>query len=131
MNPQTPKSKLTISSQIQSMKYALKGIALFFKSEHHAWMHAVAAIVVITMGFMFGITNSEWIWLVFAIGFVFVAEMLNTAIEYTIDLVSPEFNPKAGAVKDVAAGAVTLAALTALVIGALVFVPHFIKFFAV
>ena len=129
MNPQNQKNKLTISGQVQSVKYSLKGISIFFKNEYHAWIHAIAAIVVVAMGFVFGISNSEWIWLVFAIGFVFVAEMLNTAIEYTIDLVSPEFNPKAGAVKDVAAGAVTLAAITALIIGSLVFIPHFIKYF--
>jgi diacylglycerol kinase len=78
---------------------------------------------VIFFGFYLGISVFEWIALVFAIGFVLVAEAFNTAIEIDIDLTSPQYHPYARDTKDVAAAAVLLAVLVAIVVGLIVFLP--------
>ncbi|MGV3598612.1 MAG: diacylglycerol kinase family protein [Bacteroidota bacterium] len=111
---------------ITSFKYAFSGIAKVFTSEFNFRFHSVAAIAVIIAGFVLDITRTEWLFIAFAIGIVLVAEAINSAIEKLVDLVSPQQQPLAGWVKDVAAGAVLIAAITAAVIGALVFVPYII-----
>ncbi|MFY9311038.1 MAG: diacylglycerol kinase family protein [Bacteroidia bacterium] len=113
-----------IHSRIKSFGFAFEGIATFFKTQHNAWIHTVAAMTVIALGFYFNVNTTEWCFLILAIALVMLAEMLNTAIEFLTDLASPEFHPLAKKVKDVAAGAVLFAAFAAVIIGILVFVPH-------
>lgn len=110
--------------------YAFRGIALFFKTQRNSWIHLFAAITAIAMGFLFSITQLQWLFIVCAIGLVFTAEALNTAIEFLADFVSPEWNDKIGHVKDVAAGAVLFAAFTALAIGLIIFVPYLLACFS-
>jgi diacylglycerol kinase (ATP) len=81
-------------------------------------------VVVIGLGFYFNINRTEWALVALAVGTVWSAELANTAIEALTDLVSPEYHPLAGKAKDVAAGAVLLAAFAALVVGALIFAPR-------
>jgi len=116
----------SIGDRLLSFGFAFQGLITFFKTQHNAWIHLLSAIVVIVLGFIYHITPVEWCWLIVAIGFVFAAEMFNTAIEFLTDLVSPQFHPLAKKVKDVAAGAVLVAALTAVAIGLIVFLPKFI-----
>ena len=92
-----------------------------FKNEHNAQIHLTAMGVVVLVGILLKINYTEWCFVAFAIGFVLSAEAFNTAIEALVDLVSPEYNKKAGLVKDVAAGGVLIAALTSVVIGCVVF----------
>lgn len=80
-------------------------------------------VIVIAAGFYFEISLMEWGLITFAVGIVLVSELMNTAVEYLVDLIEPEINEKAGLIKDIAAGAVLLAAGTALVIGLIVFIP--------
>ena len=89
-------------------------------------IHLFATILVGIAGWYFQLSGNEWLWIVLAIGLVLVAELLNTAIELLVDLVSPEFNVKAGKVKDVAAGAVIVAALISVIIAAIIFIPKLI-----
>lgn len=112
--------------RILSFKYALQGLITFFRTQHNAWIHLVAAVIVVILGFIMKITTIEWCWLTFSIAFVFIAEMVNTALEFLTDLVSPEFHPLAGKVKDVAAAAVLLAAMAAAIIGGIIFIPRFL-----
>ena len=77
--------------------------------------------MVICAGFYFRITTSEWCWLVLCFGMVLSAELFNTAIENLVDMVSPEYHPLAGKVKDVAAGAVVVTAGTSVIIALLIF----------
>jgi diacylglycerol kinase len=114
-----------MKNRFSSFKYAFHGIAHALRTQPNLWIHAAAAIAVIIAGFYFGISRMEWLAVVFAIGFVICAELVNTAIELFVDMVSPERQEKAGRVKDIAAGAVLIAALTALTIGLFVFVPKF------
>lgn len=115
--------KSSLSQFFASFKYAFNGIAKSFLIESKIRFHSLAAAVVIIAGFILDITYTEWALLVFAIGMVFTAEMINTGIEKIVDLVSPQKHPLAGLIKDLAAGAVLIAAITAAIIGLLVFVP--------
>jgi len=94
------------------------------KSQHNAWVHACATVAVIVAGLVFGVSSSEWCWLVLAIMAVWTAEALNTAFEFLADVASPEFHPLVKHSKDVAAGAVLISAIGAVVIGLLVLGPH-------
>ncbi len=115
-----------ISDRIKSFDFALQGIVVFFKTQHNAWIQLIATLLVIVSGFYFDVNSTEWCWLIAAISFVLIAEMFNTAIEFLTDLVSPEYNPLAKKVKDVAAGAVLIAAIAAIAIGLIIFLPEII-----
>src|SRR4030095_10732524 len=101
---------LTFTGPLQSVKYCLRGIRIMVVSQHNAWLHAVSAVVVVGAGALVGLSGSEWCWIVLAIVSVWTAEALNTAFEFLTDVASPTFHPIAGKAKDVAAGAVLLAA---------------------
>ena len=112
--------------RVASFGHAGRGVWSALRSEVHLRFHAVATVVVIGLGFYSGLSRLEWALVALAVASVWAAELMNTAIEALTDLASPAYHPLAGKAKDVAAGAVLLAALGALVVGALVFVPHFI-----
>lgn len=95
--------------------------------ERNMWIHIVIAASVIILGLIVQITRLEWILIICCIGFVLVLEILNTAIENLTDLIAPDQNERAAKIKDVAAGAVLIAAITALIIGLFVFVPYIFK----
>ena len=94
------------------------------QSQHNAWIHALATALVIGAGIFFHITRSEWSWIILAIMAVWTAEALNTAFEFLADATNPTFHPLIGKAKDVAAGAVLIAAIGSVAIGLLIFGPH-------
>lgn len=110
-------------SYSQKFLNAFRGLYVVVKITRHAWIHILAALLAVALGFYFCITSTEWISLVFAIGLVFVSEAFNTAIEIDIDLTSPEYHPFARDTKDVAAAAVLLSAFVALIVGSIIFLP--------
>jgi diacylglycerol kinase (ATP) len=107
-----------------SFVWAFRGLGALLHTQANARIHLAATALVVVAGLACGITRGEWCAVVVVIGLVWTAEGLNTAIETVVDLVSPEHHLLAGRAKDVAAGAVLCAALTAAVIGLLVFVPR-------
>jgi len=111
---------------VASFGFAIRGVVTLVRSQANARIHFAATLAVIAAGFFFGIARLEWCAIAAAIGLVWTAEGLNTAIECVVDLVSPDHHPLAGRAKDIAAGAVLIAALIAAIIGALVFIPHLI-----
>ncbi len=115
--------KFSIRKRLKSFTYAGKGIKSFITREHNAWIHSVATVIVIFLGFYFHISTSEWAVLCICIGMVFAAEAFNTAIERLVNLVSPGRNEMAGDVKDIAAGAVLICAIAAAAAGLLIFIP--------
>jgi diacylglycerol kinase (ATP) len=117
-------SAFTFTGRIRSVRYALRGVRLILLSQHNAWVHLAAAIVVVLAGFFCRLGLGEWCCIVAAITMVWTAESLNTAFEFLCDVASPEFHPLVEKSKDAAAGAVLLAAIGAVVVGLLVFVPH-------
>lgn len=123
------KEAFSIVKRAHSLRHAIRGIGTFLKTTHNVWVHIFVAIIVIYLGFYFHISSTEWMFIVFSIGLVVVAECFNTAFEFDIDLTSPEYHPYAKHTKDVAAGAVLLAGLTTYIIGLIIFVPKFIACF--
>lgn len=115
------KKEFSFIKRAKSFNHAGRGLLVFIKTTHNAWIHMAIFIAVIFLGFYFKITYLEWAMLVFASGLVFVSEAFNTAIEIDMDLTSPNYHPYAKDTKDVAAGAVLLSAVTAITIGILVF----------
>ena len=114
-----------LRKRIESFGYAIKGIATLFISEPNARIHAAVLSLVILAGFYFQIERSEWLTIVLISALVLSAEAMNTAIEFVVDLVSPDYHPLAGKAKDVAAAAVLLAAFGAVVIGLIIFLEKF------
>lgn len=104
---------------------AFRGIQIVVATTRHFVVHLFFALLSVTLGFYYCISEMEWIALVFAIGMVIAAEAFNTAIEIDIDLTSPEYHPFARDTKDVAAGAVLISAFVAVIIGFIIFIPKF------
>lgn len=119
-----PNQRSLLQRRADSFGHAFRGVASALRSEVHLRFHALATAAVIGLGFYFNISRTEWALVALAVGTVWTAELANTAIEALTDLVSPEYHPLAGKAKDIAAGAVLLAALTAVAVGALIFAPH-------
>ncbi|CAN5900636.1 diacylglycerol kinase family protein [soil metagenome] len=107
-----------------AFRCAFDGIAYLVKTQPHARLHLLITVLVIALGFVFSVTRWEWIALLLAMALVWVAEAVNTAIELTCDAVSEELRPIIGHAKDVAAGAVLIAAFFAIVVGIMVFWPY-------
>lgn len=113
-----------LKKRINSFGYAFKGVFCLLKKEHNAWIHCMAIVIVTLAGLFFGITPIEWCMVILCFGMVLAAEGFNTAIERLVDLVSPDFHPIAGNVKDIAAGAVLICAIASAIIGIIIFVPY-------
>lgn len=113
---------------IRGFKYALLGLGHILRTEQNARIHLVVAIIVLILGLLLGVSPAELAAIFFAIIIVFVAEVLNTAIEKMLDLIEPEFNGKIAIIKDMSAGAVLVAATGAAIIGIVIFWPYIIPF---
>ena len=113
-----------VSRDAESFACAFRGIAALLRSEVHARIHLVATVAVIVLGWWAEITSGQWIAVVLATGLVWVAETLNTAIEYVADLAHPDEHPEVKKLKDLAAAAVLFASLVALAVGLIVFWPR-------
>lgn len=120
----------TLRKRLKSFKFAFNGIRLLITREHNAWIHCFAAICVIIAGFAFDISTTEWIAVIFAIGTVLAAEAVNSSIEAIADLVSPEYNEAIKRTKDIAAGAVLILAISAAIVGLIIFVPKIMEIFS-
>jgi diacylglycerol kinase (ATP) len=121
---------LTLSGRLQSFRYAARGVRLMLRSQHNAWLHAVASCCVLIAGGLVVLTGPEWCWIILAIMAVWTAEALNTALELLADVASPEFHPLVEMAKDVAAGGVLISAFGAAIIGLMVLGPHFVRLVA-
>ena len=123
------KRPFKFTERIRSFSFAFSGIKTMFISQHNVWIHATATIVVILAALFFCVSPLEWCVLVVAIVAVWIAEAFNTAFEFLADLVSSEFHPLVQQAKDIAAAAVLIAALGAVVLGVIIFVPYIIAMF--
>jgi diacylglycerol kinase (ATP) len=118
----------SFSGRIRSGTHAVHGIIEMLRSQHNAWVHAVATLCVIVAGGIFSISATQWCLLVLVVTIVWVAEGLNTAFEFLCDVASPEFHPLVKKSKDVAAGAVLLSAIGAVAVGLIIFIPHLLAY---
>lgn len=108
------------SSMIKTFKHAIDGIVWAFKNERNLKIHLLAATLVCLTGAYLNINHNHWVILLICIGLVLSAELFNTAIEKTLDLLHPEISDKVKVIKDISAGAVLVLSVTAAVIGCLV-----------
>lgn len=115
--------RFSFKDRIRSFRFAFNGLFYAFKTQHNIWIHTIITVFVITISILLNISIYEWCFIIFAIGLVFSAELINTAIEKLTDLVSPDHNNKAKVIKDLSAAAVLLSAITAVAIGCLIFIP--------
>jgi diacylglycerol kinase len=118
-----PANPPTRGRLVRSFGYAFRGVGMLLRDQANARLHAVATAFVVGLGFVFKLQAWEWCAVVGAIGLVWAAEGLNTALEVLTDLVSPGEHPLAGRAKDIAAGAVLCAAIAAGIIGVIIFLP--------
>ena len=118
------KKPFSLKRQIKSTHHAIRGIGILLRFTHNAWLEVFFAAVAVYLGWALSITNTQWCLVVLSIALVIVTEAVNTAIEIHVDLTNPETHPHARDTKDVAAGAVLLAALFAGTVGALIFLPR-------
>ncbi|MBS4209074.1 diacylglycerol kinase family protein [Bacillus sp. FJAT-50079] len=112
-----------------SFQYALEGLRYAVKHEKNIRIHLLAAFTTIILSILFQLTAFEWLFIVLAIFTVLVLELVNSAIERTVDLATTEIKPLAKQAKDIAAAAVLLAATMAVIVGVIIFGPKFIDLF--
>ena len=118
-----------LSDRIKSFGYAWAGLVFLIKSEPQAQFHLLATILVLVAAWSFDVSRQDWLWLILAITLVWITEAINTAIEHLCDAVSPEYSESVKRTKDIAAGAVLMAAITAVIIGITVCTPHICSLF--
>ena len=121
--PIVTEEKFSIIARIRSFKHAWNGLKLLFIFEHNARIHAVAAVLVLMLSWVLNISPLEWLAVCGAISMVFVAELVNSSLEKLADVVSPGHNQNIKKVKDMAAAAVLVAAIFAVVVFGVVFLP--------
>lgn len=114
----------SIAKRLLSFRYAWDGLRYFVASEHNARIHLFATLAVVTLSVMLRLDANEWLWIILAIGLVWMAEAFNTSIEHLADMVTQERNDVIRVGKDVAAAGVLVSAVAAFLIGAIVFYPH-------
>ncbi len=117
----------SLTRRAQSFQHAGRGLFRMLRSQHNAWIHAVATVAVVVLGIAMNVSWADWRWLVLCIFWVWTAEAVNTAIEYLADVASPEYHPLVRDAKDIGAGAVLISAMGAAIIGAIVFWPYWMS----
>lgn len=114
----------SLAERVASFGYAFRGLAELVATQHNAWIHAAATLVVCALATSFGISAAEWLAVVLAVSSVWTAEAMNTAFETLCDAAVPERHPLVQRAKDVAAGGVLLSATGATAVGLIVFAPR-------
>jgi len=117
-------NSFSLRRRLQSFVFAFRGAKALLGTQHNAWIHAGATLLVIPAGIFFQVSLHEWALLVVAIALVWIAEALNTALEFLADEVSEEKRERIGKAKDIGAFAVLIGAISAVLIAGIVFIPH-------
>ena len=127
---QPQKRRNSLSAILRAFGHAANGFRLALVSEPHMRFHLFAAIIVSLLGFYFKIAIIEWALLSLSVGIVLLSELLNTAIEITLDICIPRQDPKVKAAKDIASAAVWISATIATLVGSFIFIPKFVRLLA-
>lgn len=109
---------------ILSFRYAFEGIVAALKEEPNLKFHFLAGILVILLSIFLNISKQDWVVIILVIGLVISVELTNTAIEAVVDHLIQTNHPGAKLAKDISAGAVLISALTAAIVGVLIFLPY-------
>jgi diacylglycerol kinase (ATP) len=123
------KKGFSVKNRMLSFKYAFAGIAVMVRSQHNAWIHLLATVIVCIMALLLRLSIPEWCIIILAMMAVWTAEALNTAFEFLADAASPDYSPLVARAKDVAAAAVLLSAIGSAIIGIFIFLPRIIRIF--
>jgi len=115
-----------ILNRIKAFKYAAKGFWILITSEKSIIAQVIIGLIMTIIGFIMNISATEWMFQLFAIALILVAESLNTGIEKLADFVHPDFHKEIGRIKDISAGASFFAAIFAVIIGLIIYIPKFI-----
>jgi diacylglycerol kinase (ATP) len=118
--------KFSVRGRLKSFYYAGAGLKQFFRQEHNARIHLAAAIAVSVLAWWLKVSHMEAVALVVVIGLVWVTEILNTCLEKAMDFITREKHPEIKIIKDLAAGAVLIATITAVIVGLFIFIPKFL-----
>ena len=117
------RDKTFLTGRFKSLGFALKGAIKLITTEHSVMVQFSVALLLIFAGFYYNITSTEWLVQTLAIGLVLSIEGINTAVEKVADFIHPEFHERIGFIKDIAAGAVFFAAMTAIAVGCIIYIP--------
>ncbi len=112
-----------VKGRLKSLRFAFRGMLILIRSEHSVMVQLGMGILVSIIGFLVGLSATEWILQTLCIGLILAAEGMNTAVEKLCDFVNPEPDPKIGRVKDIAAGGVGFAAVMAIIVGLIIYIP--------
>lgn len=123
-----PAKRFSWKDRGASFRYAYHGLVALFRTEHNAWIHSGFTIAALLLSAILTISRTEALLLLIAMTLVWITEIINTAIEKTMDFISNERHPQIKLVKDLAAAAVLLSAVAALLIGALIFLPKLLNY---
>ncbi len=116
--------RFSVVARLRSFRFAIAGFVYMLRTQHNAWPHLIATILVIAAGVGLKIVADDWRWIIAAIVLVWVAEAVNTAFEHLCDVVQPEFHVSVQRSKDIAASAVLICVVGAAAIGAITFWPY-------
>jgi len=115
--------KFSLKRRAKSFHFAFDGLVYFFSTQHNALLHAVATVFVVALSLIIHLPLTKFLFILFAIALVWMAELFNTAIEQLCDMVSPQQHPKIKFIKDVSAAAVLVTAFAAFITACIIFIP--------
>ena len=121
--------KKTSKKIIKSFRDAVKGIVYIFQSQRNFRIQVACFVIAVIAAIILKLNFSQISVIIFASGFVLMGEMINTGLEKLVDLISPEYHPLAGRIKDISAGVVLVASIIAVIIGFIIFLPAIINLF--
>ncbi len=129
LKKQKDHKKMSFKRFLNSIKYSLEGLSYGYRNEQSLILHGFCTILAVILGLIFHITFWEWAVIIISLVIVLAVELLNTAIEATVDLITKEIHPLAKIAKDCGSAAAFVSSLVAVIIGLFVFVPYIIKLF--
>lgn len=116
--------RFSIAAPLKSFTYAFEGFAYMLRTQHNAWLHLVATVIVFAAGIGLRVDADAWRWLIAAVALVWVAEAINTAFEHLCDVVQPDLHESVKRSKDIAAAAVLVCVIAATLLGAITLAPY-------
>ena len=126
---QNANKQMSFKRFLNSIKYSIQGLVHGYKNEQSLWLHGISSIVAIILGIILNISFNQWAIILIALVVVLAVELLNTAIEATVDLVTKEIHPLAKVAKDSASAAAFVSSIVATIICLFIFIPYIIDLF--
>jgi len=123
------RKKKGINRFFNSINYSMAGLRYAYKNEQSMTIHVSITAAIIILGIILDISRLEWIICIFLLGIIMATELINTALEAVVDLITQDYHPLAKIAKDTASAAVFVFSLVAVIIGGIIFIPHVLDLF--